>query len=245
MTPSILKADAGALATVYTERPTELSFEIPTPDGPITLQLIEADIFADGFTVVMASTGMPEEYVPGVHYRGIIKDRPNTLAAISIFKDEVMGLVSDEGGDHVLGRLDGSMDEHVYYADQNFKVPLPAGCSTPDDGGTYTKDQLKDPAGPKTVKCVSLYWEVNYDVFQDKGNIANTTNYVTGLFNQSATIYNNDGISVLLSQVYVWDVASPYTATEHFGPAGSVPELSATASTATWPTCSAMRAVAV
>ena len=36
---------------------------------------------------------------------------------------------------------------------------------------------------------------------------------MTGLFNQSQALYNNDGISVTLQQVYVWDVPSPYTAT--------------------------------
>ncbi len=33
------------------------------------------------------------------------------------------------------------------------------------------------------------------------------------LFNQSSIIYANDGIDVALSEVYVWDVTSPYTAT--------------------------------
>ncbi len=210
----ILTADAGALATVYTQRPSELSFQIPTNEGPITLQLLAADLFSDDFSIVMAGTGLPVDEVPGAHYQGIIKGRPNTLAAISIFKDEVMGLVSDEQGDHVLGRLEGSINEHIYYNDVDLKMPTDAGCFTPDDGGTYTKEDLKE-GGPKTIKCVDLYWEVNYDVYQNKG--ANTSSYVTGLFNQHQILYTNDGISVQLSQLYIWNVASPYTSTSTSG----------------------------
>ena len=39
----------------------------------------------------------------------------------------------------------------------------------------------------------------------------NTTNYITGLFNQSALLYANDNIPVELSSLYIWDVPSPYT----------------------------------
>ncbi|MFZ1332965.1 MAG: fibronectin type III domain-containing protein, partial [Flavobacteriales bacterium] len=43
------------------------------------------------------------------------------------------------------------------------------------------------------------------------------TSYITGLFNQSATLFANDGIDVTLSEVFVWDVESPYTQTSSNG----------------------------
>ena len=210
---TVLKADASALAGLLATRPSDLDLRFPTVNGDVELLLVQADIFADGFNVITASTGNAFDYAQGLHYRGIVKGQPSSLVAISIFKDEVMGFVNDADGDHTLGKLEGSADEHVYYANKDFKGTLDIACSTPDDGVGYTDDQLKAHGSAKTVKCVNLYWEVNYDVFQNKGSVTNTANYVTGIFNQSSTIYNNDGISVLLSQVYVWDVASPYTAT--------------------------------
>jgi hypothetical protein len=42
-------------------------------------------------------------------------------------------------------------------------------------------------------------------------------NYVTGLFNQSAILYDNDGIDVTLSELFVWDVPSPYTGPDQCG----------------------------
>ena len=69
----------------------------------------------------------------------------------------------------------------------------------------------------KSLKCVRFYWEVDYAIFLNKGSVVNATNYVTGLFNQSAIIYGNDGISVTLSSVFVWSTASPYTASTTSG----------------------------
>jgi hypothetical protein len=209
----VMDLDQSAVSALLAQPPADMLLSLSTPDGTIDLQLERANIFADDFSVVTASTGTAVGYEAGLHYRGIIAGRPKTLAAISIFGNEVMGFVSDQDGNHVLGKIKGGNGEHIYYAEKDLIDPPVMTCSTPEDAGLYDKDQLKQHGQPKTVNCVGLYWEVNFDVFQDKGNVVNTSNYVTGLFNQSATIYANDGISVLLSQLYIWDVASPYTAT--------------------------------
>jgi hypothetical protein len=54
--------------------------------------------------------------------------------------------------------------------------------------------------------------ETDYDLYQNKGSVSAVTNYVTGLFNQSATLYSNDSVPISLSQVFVWSSTSPYTA---------------------------------
>ena len=41
-------------------------------------------------------------------------------------------------------------------------------------------------------------------------NIINVQNYITGLFNQVATLYQNEGITVELAEAYIWTVADPY-----------------------------------
>jgi len=209
----VLDLDEVALAVLIDQYPTNLRLTVPTADGSIDLILQRANIFADGFAVIPASTGTPVDVAPGLHYRGIVAGEPGTLAAISIFPDEVMGVVSDKNGNHVLGRLNGGTREHIYYAERDLVDPPVMECGTVEDDFGYSKDKLKPQGSAKTVNCVGLYWEVNYDVFLDKGSVVNTSNYVTGLFNQSSTIYANDGISVLLSQLFVWDVTSPYSAT--------------------------------
>lgn len=210
-----LLLDASAVENLLVQRPSYFSLQLPTPEGAMVLDLEYVEITTPDFSVVQASTGTGTTYTGGAHYRGMVRGVAGSLAAISIFEDEVMGLVSDGEGERVLGRLaDGTDGMHIFYREADLRTAHSASCGTLDAGAPYDPSVLAMQGAPKTVKCVRFYWEVNYDIFQGKGSVANAANYVTGLFNQSAVLYANDGISVLLSQVFVWDVASPYTQTD-------------------------------
>ncbi len=201
------------LAGVLAQPPEQLTLEIPTADGIVELDLVRAEIYSPGFVLVAASTDASVTHTPGAHYRGIIAGQPNTLAAISIFPDEVMGFVSDSSGNHVLGKLEGSTNEHIYYTDRDLIDPPVFACHTLDEGDGHPAPHPMEQDNTRSAKCVELYWEVDHDIFVDKGGLTNTSNYITGLFNQHATLFDNDGISVMLSEMYIWDVASPYTGT--------------------------------
>jgi hypothetical protein len=73
-----------------------LTLRLPTFAGPpVELELVQVNPFAEGFNVVTSdSNGQPVAYERGVHYSGVIKGVENSLAAISVFKDEVMGTYS-------------------------------------------------------------------------------------------------------------------------------------------------------
>ena len=210
----VIQLDPSANAALIGDRPEHIALQLPSTGSPLTADLERVDITTDDFSVMQASTNSAVDYAPGLHYRGMLHDQPGSLVAISVFEGEVMGLISTKEADLVLGRIEGRSDGlHLLYRTEDLLSAPPFTCDTRDDDEGYTKDQLKPLGAPKTAKCVRLYWEVNYDIFQGKGSVVNATNYVTGLFNQSAILYNNDGISVTLSQVFVWDVASPYTST--------------------------------
>lgn len=191
--------------------PRTLELIVPTRQGDVLLQLVASDRLTDEFQVILASTGRPIEALTGLHYVGIVNNDPNTLAAISIFPDQVMGIVNDGHGDHVLGPMEGR-DAHIYYAAVDLP-PQPFVCDTPEGLAPNEEDGIQENGGDRSLKCVRFYWEVNYDVFVAKGSVVNTVNYITALFNQSAALYTNDGISVVLNQVFVWDVPSPYIGT--------------------------------
>ncbi|MBK6621323.1 MAG: hypothetical protein IPG32_10765 [Saprospirales bacterium] len=53
-----------------------------------------------------------------------------------------------------------------------------------------------------------MYLEINHDVYLDKG--PNTFGYISGLFNQSAALYNNLGIELTLSDMYIHDEENVY-----------------------------------
>lgn len=57
--------------------------------------------------------------------------------------------------------------------------------------------------------------EADYDIFQDKGS--GTAGWVTGLMNEVITLYANENISSVVSQIVVWDTPSPYSSTSSSG----------------------------
>jgi hypothetical protein len=175
--------------------------------------LYESDILPSDFRVVTSKN--PDEafqYNGGRHYRGIVNGDQFSLAAISIFNDEIMGFVSTKEGNYTLGKIknDPSLN-HILYNDKDLLISNNFVCSTAD-APLSDADEHDNSFQEKTTKCVRMYWEANYDIFLNKGSVTNAANYLTGLFNQSSTIYSNDGITLALSEVFVWDSPSVYSA---------------------------------
>ncbi|HKR05320.1 MAG TPA: T9SS type A sorting domain-containing protein [Bacteroidia bacterium] len=218
---TVFELEQSTAAQILSGKPENLSLVIPVKTGNnIELELYRADIFTPDFTVVTSTNnGAAVPYDGGVHYQGIIKGDNQSVAAISIFDGEVMGMISTPlSGNLILGKIENDpLNRHILYNERNLKASPTTQCYTMDDRQTYPAKQLQDAGQKIAVNCIRLYWEVNFDIYQGKGSVTNATNYVTGLFNQSAIIYTNDNIPVTLSQVFVWNTASPYTSSSTSG----------------------------
>lgn len=191
---------------------------IPRSMGEVRVLMERVDITADGFQVVQASTRQAMTYSEGLHYRGILQNVPGSIVAVSVFPDMVMALIADASGQLVLGPFeDAPQGLHVLYHDTDLLGRNSATCATPDEAPFDDNDGAVEDATDRTVRCVGYYWEVAYDIVQNKGSVLNATNYVTGLFNQSALLFQNDGIDMNLTELFVWDVPSPYNATSSSG----------------------------
>ncbi len=210
----LLKLDEEALARALHQLPEHLELRLPAagrqPEMELELGRVEA--LSPGFSAVLASTGRPVPAGTGLHYRGVIKGREGSVAALSLFEGEVMGLFSSEAdGNLALGPL-GSKEEYILYEDSQVLAQLPFDCATPDDGPPYTRDQLEAPvAGRYLSDCVDIYLEADHDIYQSKGGAPGAINYLAGLFNQVAALYAAEGISIQLSELFLWDVPSPYS----------------------------------
>ncbi|MBK8556043.1 MAG: fibronectin type III domain-containing protein [Lewinellaceae bacterium] len=161
-----------------------------------------------------ADPGSAVSYTPGVYYRGILADRPNSVVTLSFFEHELMGIISGpDGGNLVLGRLEnaGGPLAYVLYDDLNLPVSSNFECKERStDGNGHIPGH---PDQPEVAGCVEIYFECDYELFQNKGSVLATVNYVTGLFNQVATLYTNEAVTVTISQIYVWTTPDNYTNT--------------------------------
>ncbi len=222
---NVLDLDVSALRNLNQERPRTITLHIPTTfTESFELELVEVDIFTDDFQVTQASDRKPVQVDLGLHYRGIIKGDETSIAAISIFEGEVMGLVSSSAGNLVIGKLNSEKQglKHIVYDDQNVLRELGFECHTEDDGQVYTKEELtyKGSNAKAEGSCVRYYMEIDHDIYLDKGNTAETTSFVAGLMNEVATIYANEGLQTVVSEVFIWNVPSPYSSGSSSGMLG-------------------------
>jgi hypothetical protein len=187
----------------------ELTLPLPGAES-VTLELVEVDNFSSDFSAVTAAGERIK--TSGAHYyQGVVKGNNSSLAAISIFNDEIAGFFSGSDGNYVVGKLkntDSKAGYNIVYKESSLTHKGGFNCST-------LPDAMPIPPGGVTnltTRCVRMAFETEYDFYTAFGfNASSVSNYVTNLFNQVRTLYNNDGVSVTLSQIIIWTTTDPYT----------------------------------
>lgn len=222
---ALLTPARGALAALRRAQPANLALELPASGGRVVLDLVRVDLFGPGFRATTSDGESVPRRSLGAHYRGVVRGEAGSLAAVSVFDHEVMGFASSSRhGYLVLGRMDGDnpRDNHVLYPAAAMIPRHDFTCATGDnvafDSATPEEALSYFDAshlGSVTDAAVSgnpidIYVEVDYDIYQDKGSAAAVTSYMTGVFNQSATLYANETIPLRMSQLYIWTKRSPY-----------------------------------
>ncbi|HEX2788542.1 MAG TPA: M12 family metallo-peptidase [Ignavibacteria bacterium] len=187
----------------------------------IELELIKAEILAPEF-VVKERSGSSKTIVNvknGVHYRGIIKNDNNSVVSLSLFENMVMGIISNDEGNFVLGiekTTNPNSNNYVLYNDRDMLITsnFKCGLEGREEEFTIYKDNITEqitdnPAG--STAPVKVYFECDNRMYLDNGsNMQNVANFVTGMFNSVATIYANENLVVQISEIDAWTSIDPY-----------------------------------
>ncbi len=217
-TYDFLRIDEELQSGLLHEAPAILKMDIPVGEGSIELQLVKIE--TPHPIIIESAANHPVSVQHAVHYQGVVAGSSNSLVAFSFLENEVMGLISAEEyeGNYVLGRLPANEERsaaeqpYVIYQDQEIFKNEHFSCATPDSGEAYLREELSDvtESGRDLSDCVQIYFEVNYDIFLNKGSVQATAQYVEALFNQVATIYAAEQINMRISEIFVWNTPSPY-----------------------------------
>ncbi|MBK8698734.1 MAG: T9SS type A sorting domain-containing protein [Saprospiraceae bacterium] len=212
---NILSLDRQALKNLINKSDENISFTIPVNDREtMVLQLVETRM--EGLIIRESNGNRQVKFNPGRHYQGIIKGNPNSLVALSFFENDVMGFISDDrsSGNLVIGKMEDNSGDFIIYRDDELLSKIPLECGTDDGGMAYDPAEiLHGPADRALSDCVKLYFEVDYNIFTNKGGMTPTINYITGLYNQVKVLYNNESINTTVSEIFVWSTPSPYNGT--------------------------------
>lgn len=192
-----------------------LTLSFPTTEESITLNLEKSEIFADGFFVNTEKEKWVQ-YNRGLYYHGTIEGQPNSVVAITLFDDEVAGVINtDHGSKYVIGKSSSLRSKSFLVFDAN-KTEGPAINCLAEELPTYSKESqlvnVKKLENRVVGGCVNIYFELGNSVYSNKGGTTGAVNYITGVFNVVAELYRRDGINVKISQVQVWTTTEPYSA---------------------------------
>jgi len=217
--PSVLKIQKGILAELNSKKPQNINLEIPLADNSnIVLELTQQKIFSDNFKVyALTQNGkIPFNYSPGVYYDGIIKGKVNSIASISIFKDNVIGIISDEKGNYNLASVkskNNNSDDYIYYSENDLEISNNFKCKVDDYSKKLTipvKKNINVNTNDSRLP-VNIYFVTDYQTYLDNNSdTIQVANFITGLFNSVHTIYQNEFLPIQVSELGIYAFADPY-----------------------------------
>lgn len=206
------KLNQTAIATIFANQENFIEVGIPYQGAIISTQLYRVDLFAEGFHID-TDKAKSIAYEKGVYYRGIVKGDSNSLVSFNFFKGEFNAVISSRTLHNlVVAKLDktNNTSDYIVYSDKNLKAKNDLDCKVKSIPETTPTD-YRSNATPSSVKCVTMYFEMDFDLYQaNNSNTTTTTNWMTSVFNNVQTIYTNDGITTSLKSLYIWTTPDPY-----------------------------------
>ncbi len=199
------------------DAPPAWQLALEDPAGrPLLLDLVRINPFTDDFRIMTGSGREIHRVDRPLFYRGVVRgSEAESAVALTLGAQGLTGMINFTGGRNlVLRPLEPTVARpraipHLLSVDTEDGSGFE--CHTPDSGIPYPGEALRTPAGgARSTGCVRVYFEVDYDIFQDKGSVTAAVDFVTQLWSQVATLYANDGISAAVSEIKVWDTPSPY-----------------------------------
>ena len=194
-------------------QPEFISLDMPGFDNEnLTLHLYKSAFLSEDY-VINDSEGSDFSGLVESHafYRGVVAGKEKSLVALSVIGNEIRAIISYGEVTLVLGKLkEAKNNAHVLYVDNMLGIEGGFECSA-IESDDYVIPESDIQAAAKTIKCVRIRAELDNGLVSSLGGSINAVNYTLALWNEVLTLYANDDIDVVLSDIFAWVVTSPYT----------------------------------
>lgn len=220
----LLETDPETYAQLLAAAPEEWTLDLPAtnlaPKG-LSLKLRRNHPLQMGVKVRLASTGTYTDKVNlGHHYVGEIVGEPGSRVALSLLDTEMRATLDRTAGDRlalgVARQQPKSATKLTYllFPDKQLLDRQELDCATPDSGVPYSDKELQPVGRGKAAGgCVDVYFEVDYDIYLDKGGVNAAAQHLTANFNEVNVLYQAIDVNLKISEILVWDQPSPYAGT--------------------------------
>jgi hypothetical protein len=221
----LLEVDAEAYSQLQATAPDNWDLTLPATPGvapALTLQLRRNNFLRSDFRLRRSSDGgvVPQPDL-GRHYVGELTGEAGSRVALSLLEGELTATITYADGRRLsLGKVQNQPDKssavtYLLFPDAQLAERQELDCTTADSGIPYKADELTYAgAGAKTtVGCVDVFFEIDYDIFFDKGSVTAAAQHLAANFNEVSFLYDEIGVSLNISEILVWDEISPYAGT--------------------------------
>ena len=216
------KMNQPAVAQLQAEQNSFIEMSLPiSATQTIDLELIPFSIFGPNFKVKNSKDEVVAPQDLGVFYQGIVKGDNQSIASISVINGEISGIISQKTGNLNLGREGGTLN-YILFNDKDLKQKSDFVCGVAEAPvkamGQNVLRQAAVTSTTANVACgtVEVYIEADSALYVAQGStIAGAVNYVSTIFSKVATLYANESLSVVISEIKVWNTTDPYAATSN------------------------------
>jgi len=212
---TIIEIDHNILDSLVKQRKPDIVISVPYNDGILVLELKEVEIFDPSFKV--NTTQGIADYEKGLHYKGFIQGEVNSFVSLSIFKDDVNGIISSKKhGDLNIGKSGMNVrSEYIIFDPEQLKDTISFQCATPDTDPQELKvlkqvQKLTIKTAGVINTCVAIDFEMAYSNFVQFGSVVAVTNWMTSIFANVKTLYKNEGIDIVIKSIYVHTTPDGY-----------------------------------
>lgn len=214
----LLELCSDRLRKLYEDRPLCISVPLQYEGQTLSVEMQRYDLATDDFSVVtQQDPTAPQPLEMGVFYRGIVGEESQSIASFTVFADEIMGMVSTGRlGNLNIGHVEQApKDRYILFSENKIADTPEFDCQTaePDKYSQKVAEYLESNQGLEYGGCVRVFLECENELVVNKGSVQGAVNYLTGVFNNVATLYANESIQVRLSQILVWTVPDAYPST--------------------------------
>lgn len=208
-----LTINQSTVQQLETQKPNFCTITIPvSSQKSITLELIPIQIFAPNFRVI-DSKNQVVNINKGIYYKGIIQGDKNSVVSIGIANGEISGVISNDEGNFIIGKLDKS-SEYIYYNDKDLILKSGFICGVEDNDlmkPLINENKANSTTNNVACSAVDIYVEADNAIYTAQGsNMTTASNFVNALFGQVAVLYNNENITIQISELKIWNTADPY-----------------------------------
>lgn len=211
----LYQLDNRSIQRLLNERPAQITIYYPGINQAVTLKAYSPWM---NDPMVRDGQDQPLYAAQGLHYRGAIPGMEHGFLGLSVNQGFVMGMASlPQQGNQILG-LYPSADGRprlISYNDRNLLIKNNFDCQVkdtddpalPNPQQAFARYAARATGLPDISGCraMSEHLFISHRMFNQLGSVQRSIDYITGLFNVNAIIYQREGIRSTISQITVFD----------------------------------------